>query len=83
MVATAKARVFMSGRSQHVTIPAEYRFSSDEVYVTRDAHTGALTLSEQKPHPSMEEIFAELDAAGAADFELERDPSPPREYDWL
>ena len=76
-----KARVFRNGRSQAVRIPAEYRFKSDEVYIRHNAATGELTLSERPLRPSLEEIFAELDAAGAADFELERDlsPSPERE----
>ena len=44
MPQAAKARVFMSGRSQHVTIPAEYRFSGDEVFVRRDP-------GERRPDP--------------------------------
>ncbi len=36
----------MSGRSQHVTIPAEYRFSADEVFVRRDPASGDLILSQ-------------------------------------
>ena len=55
----AKARVFMSGRSQHVTIPAEYRFSADEVYVRRDAASGDLILS-QSPG-GWQEFFAAID----------------------
>ena len=54
------AKVFMSGRSQAVRIPAAYRFKGNEVYVRRDPHTGDLVLSEK---PSWEEIFAELRAA--------------------
>jgi antitoxin VapB len=46
MPKTARARVFMSGRSQHVTIPAEYRFSSEEVFVRRDPANGDLILSQ-------------------------------------
>lgn len=58
----AKARVFMSGRSQHVTIPAEFRFATDEVYVRRDPDSGDLILS---PAPkNWTEVFAALDAAG-------------------
>jgi antitoxin VapB len=56
----AKARVFMSGRSQHVTIPAEYRFSADEVFVRRDPASGDLILS-QSPG-GWNEFFAALDA---------------------
>jgi antitoxin VapB len=72
-----KARVFRNGRSQAVRIPAQYRFTSDEVYIRHNAATGELTLSERPLQPSLEEIFAELDAAGAADFVIERDLSLP------
>lgn len=66
----AKARVFMSGRSQHVTIPAEFRFATDEVYVRRDPHTGDLILS---PRPqNWKEIFAALDAAGFPEDFMEK-----------
>jgi len=84
MASAQKARVFRNGRSQAVRIPAEYRFRTEEVYVERDARTGALILSE-KPlrRPSIEAVFAALDAAGAADFELHRDHTPPPERTWM
>ncbi len=78
-----KARVFRNGRSQAVRIPAQYRFKSDEVYIIRNDKTGDLTLSEKKPRPSLDEIFAELDAAGAADLDLERDSAPAPEREWM
>lgn len=78
-----KARVFRNGRSQAVRIPAEYRFKSDEVYIRQDPHTGDLTLSERPPTLSLDEIYAELDAAGAADFVLHRDSAPPVEREWM
>jgi antitoxin VapB len=65
MAQPAKARVFMSGRSQHVTIPAEYRFTRDEVYIRRDPQTGDLILS-QAPG-NWDEIYAALDSAGFSD----------------
>ena len=83
MAVTAKARVFRNGRSQAVRIPAEYRFNTEEVYIERNPKTGALTLSEKPLRPSLDEIFAELDAAGAAEFELERDLSLPVEREWM
>ena len=85
MPPSAKARVFMSGRSQHVTIPAEFRFSTSEVYIERDPQTGVVHLSEKplRASPSMQEIFAALDAAGAADFEIKRDLSLPEDREWL
>lgn len=32
----ATAKVFMTGRSQAVRIPKQYRFSADEVYIEQD-----------------------------------------------
>ena len=78
MTETAKARVFMSGRSQHVTIPAEYRFRSSEVSIRRDSRTGEIILSEGPG--TWTEVFAKLDAAQVPDdflSEAERDRRPP------
>ena len=41
-----KAKVFMSGRSQAVRIPAQYRFPSGEVYIRRDPKNGDVVLSQ-------------------------------------
>jgi len=49
----------MSGRSQHVTIPAEFRFSGEEVFVRRDPASGDLILS-QSPG-GWHEFFAAID----------------------
>jgi len=71
-----KTRVFMSGRSQHVTIPAAFRFRSPFVSIRRDPRTGDLILSEL---PGLEEAFAALDAAPLPAGFLEestRDASP-------
>lgn len=59
MPQVARARVFMSGRSQHVTIPAEYRFSGEEVFVRRDPASGDLILS-QSPG-GWNDFFAAVD----------------------
>jgi antitoxin VapB len=68
----------MSGRSQAVRIPAEYRFSTKEVYIRRDPQTGDLILS-QSPK-GWDEIFAALDAAGIPDdFLADRAQEPPQE----
>ena len=69
MAQLAKARVFMSGRSQAVRIPAEFRFSSEEVYVRRDPQSGDLILS-QAP-ATWKEVYAALDSAGFPDDFLE------------
>lgn len=77
MTQTARARVFMSGRSQHVTIPAEYRFRSTQVSVRRDPATGDVILAEV---PDLEEVFAALDATKDERVldEADRDRRPPQ-----
>ena len=62
MAQLEKAKVFMSGRSQAVRIPAPFRFSASEVYIRRDPKSGDVILS-QSP-ASLEDIFAALDEAG-------------------
>ena len=52
------ARVFISGRSQHVTIPREFRFRSSVVSIRRDSKTGSVILSEV---PNLDDVFAVLD----------------------
>ena len=78
----AKARVFMSGRSQHVTIPAEFRFATEEVFVRRDPRSGDLILS---PAPrEWKQIFAALDAAGfPEDFMDERNQGETEQRELL
>lgn len=82
MAQLLKARVFMSGRSQAVRIPAEYRFTSDEVYIRRDPQTGDVILS---PSPgSWDEIYAALDKAGFPDnFLADRDQELPQQREDL
>jgi len=68
----------MSGRSQHVTIPQEYRFRSSEVSIRRDPRSGDIILSEGPG--TWADVFAALDAAHIPDdflSEAERDRRPP------
>lgn len=80
MAQTPKTRVFMSGRSQHVTIPREFRFHSTEVAIRRDPNTGDIILSEGPG--SWSQLFAELDAVQIPNgflSEAERDRRPPEQ----
>lgn len=73
-----RAKVFTTGRSQAVRLPAAFRFDSKEVYVERDPRTGDVILS-RKP-AKWDEIFAALDQAGAPDdFLSDRDKSLPQD----
>lgn len=82
MARVEKARVFMSGRSQAVRIPAEYRFTTGEVYIRRDPQSGDLILS-QAPG-GWDEIYAALDKAGFPDdFLAERAQGLPQQREEL
>ncbi len=39
------AKIFMNGRSQAVSLPAEFRFEANKVFIRRDAATGHVILS--------------------------------------
>jgi antitoxin VapB len=78
MAQLKKAKVFMTGRSQAVRIPAEYRFATNEVYIRRDPQRGNLILSEAPG--GWDEIFAALDKAGfPEDFLANRAQGAPQE----
>ena len=47
-MATKTAKIFTTGRSQAVRLPAEFRFDGKEVFVRRDPATGDVILS-RKP----------------------------------
>lgn len=78
----AKAKVFTTGRSQAVRLPAAYRFLTKEVFVEHDPKTGNVILS---PKPAnWSDIFAALDRAGIpSDFMSDRDRSLPQEREVL
>jgi antitoxin VapB len=86
MAPVEKAKVFMSGRSQAVRIPARYRFKTDEVFIRQDPRTGEITLSERAKQPTLTEIFKMLDEAvkaeGPIDLFSDRDTRLPEERDW-
>ncbi|MGA9658497.1 MAG: type II toxin-antitoxin system VapB family antitoxin [Asticcacaulis sp.] len=74
------AEIFMTGRSQAVRLPLEYRFEGDEVFIRRDPKTGDVILS-SKPTSwdAFFEALALADApedfmAGREQGEQDRDP---------
>ena len=78
------AKLFMTGRSQAVRLPAEFRFEGKEVYIRRNDETGEVILS-RKPS-KWDEIFAALDEAGIPDDFLtpeDRNQGPPQVRDCL
>ena len=74
-----KAKVFMTGRSQAVRLPLEFRFDAAEVYVRKNA-AGEVVLSTKPEKKPWKEIFARLDAADVPrDFLKDRDKTPAEE----
>jgi antitoxin VapB len=70
-----KAKLFTTGGSQAVRLPAEFRFEGEEVDIRRDPITGDVVLS--KPLASWEDYFdwvRTLDLP--ADFLTERKQPP-------
>jgi len=77
-----KAKIFTTGRSQAVRLPAAFRFDTEEVFIRRDSRTGDVILS-RKP-ATWGDVFEAPDRAVVpADFLAHRDLSLPQERDIL
>ena len=72
-----KAKLFRTGGSQAVRLPAEFRFEGHEVDIRRDAATGDVVLS--KPIASWDEYFAWVRALKLPQDLLERRDQPQDE----
>jgi antitoxin VapB len=67
------AKLFRNGASQAVRLPAEFRFESDEVYVTRDDRTGDVVLSNRPGAKTWSDFFELMDTIDIpANFMAER-----------
>jgi antitoxin VapB len=75
-----RAKLFVTGRSQAVRLPREYRFEGEEVFIRRDPETGDVVLSRK---PENWRGFLELAARVPVpeDFMTERgdEAAPERE----
>jgi antitoxin VapB len=76
------AKLFVTGRSQAVRLPREYRFEGLEVFIRRDPVTGDVVLSRK---PENWEGFLELAARVEVpeDFMTERRDEPATERELL
>jgi antitoxin VapB len=76
------AKLFMTGRSQAVRLPRDYRFEGEEVFIRRDPATGDVVLSRK---PDSWQGFLEL--AQRTDvpenFMQDREDTPAQERDIL
>lgn len=58
MFETRVAKLFKNGASQAVRLPAEFRFKGKELYMTRDARTGNVVLSNHPGIQAWQDFFA-------------------------
>jgi len=72
------AKVFKTGRSQAVRLPAAYRFDTPEVFVRRDEATGDVILSRRPPDWSGLLAAVANARAESADFLTDRLDAPPQ-----
>ena len=75
------AKIFMNGRSQAVRLPAEFRFTGDEVLIRRDGKTGDVILSEKDARQTNWESFIKARDEALAAGEIGDDFLSPRERD--
>jgi antitoxin VapB len=77
---TDTAKLFVTGRSQAVRLPREYRFEGEEVFIRRDPVSGDVVLSRK---PDSWQGFLDLAARVEVpeDFMADRsdEPAPERE----
>ncbi len=71
------AKIFMNGRSQAVRLPKEYRFNTDEVYITKQGNK--VIISEKKP--TWDDFF-DTKSSFSDDFLNDRNDSEPQERDF-
>jgi antitoxin VapB len=75
---SATAKLFMTGSSQAVRLPKEFRFQGQEVFIRRNSITHEVVLS-PKPN-SWSEFFELADQADIpSDFMASRDDLPSTE----
>lgn len=74
---TQTAKIFMNGRSQAVRLPKEYRFDTDEVYITKQGDN--IIISPKKPN--WDEFF-DSKSMFDDDFLSDREDSQPQERDF-
>ncbi len=71
------AKIFMNGRSQAVRLPKEYRFNTDEVFITKQGDNIIISAKE----PTWDEFFDSKPVFGD-DFLQERFDEQPQERDF-
>ncbi|MBT5825460.1 MAG: antitoxin [Gammaproteobacteria bacterium] len=76
-MSTSVAKIFMNGRSQAVRLPKEFRFDTDEVYITKQGEN--ILISAKKP--TWDDFFNTTPAFDD-DFLNDREDTLPQERDF-
>lgn len=75
---TRIAKLFKNGASQAVRLPNEFRFDTDEIYITRDERTGDVVLSQHPGARTWAAFFELLETVDIpCDFMEERPMNRP------
>ncbi len=74
MPAVHKAQLFRNGASQAVRLPAEFRFEGKEVFVSRDATSGDVTLSSRPGASAWTKFFELAETVDATDDYMNERP---------
>lgn len=67
MAETRKAKLIHHNGALTVVLPEDFGLEGDEVYVTRDASTGDVTLSRQPKGNVRQDTFDDMDAYHVSD----------------
>lgn len=73
---TSIAKIFVTGRSQAVRLPREFRFTENEVYIRRDVQTGDVILS-RRPDSWTDFFALAKTTVVPADFMTQADRNQP------
>lgn len=71
------AKIFMNGRSQAVRLPKEFRFDTNEVFISKQGDKVIISAKE----PSWDEFF-NCQSSFGDDFLNDREDSLPQERDF-
>ncbi len=71
------AKIFMNGRSQAIRLPKEFRFDTDEIYITKQGQN--IIISPKKP--TWGEFF-DSDSTFGDDFLKNRNDTDPQDRDF-